>query len=58
MNSGSADFKAKELFDIYEVRWSIETRFKAWKQSLNFKKTLKRCSHFHQPRRDFFVKAH
>jgi hypothetical protein len=38
------DVTAKELFDIYSVRWNIETRFKAWKQSLNLKNVFNRVS--------------
>jgi len=47
VTSLDTDFKAKELFDLYAIRWSIETRFKAWKQSLNLKSALKRYSNFH-----------
>ena len=39
-------FKASELFDFYSIRWSIELKFKAWKQSLNLKPTLKRYSNY------------
>lgn len=35
---------AEMLFELYSIRWNIETRFKAWKQSLDLKATLKRYS--------------
>ena len=41
------DVTAKELFEIYSIRWSVEIRFKAWKQSLNMKPTLKRYTNYH-----------
>ncbi|PQJ30159.1 hypothetical protein BSZ32_17895 [Rubritalea profundi] len=37
----SSDVTAKELFEIYALRWNIETRFKACKQSLNLGKVFK-----------------
>jgi hypothetical protein len=40
----SSDVTAKELFEIYALRWNIETRFKAWKQSLNLGKVFKGVS--------------
>lgn len=40
----SSDVTAKELFDIYALRWNIEIRFKAWKQSLNLGKVFKGVS--------------
>jgi IS4 transposase len=40
----SSDVTAKELFEIYALRWNIETRFKAWKQSLNLAKVFKGVS--------------
>ncbi|MFC5946641.1 transposase, partial [Micromonospora harpali] len=38
---------SKELFDFYATRWRVETKFKAWKQALNLKPTLKRYSNYH-----------
>ena len=40
----SSDVTPKELFEIYALRWNIETRFKAWKQSLNLSKVFKGVS--------------
>ena len=40
----SSDVTAKELFEIYALGWNIETRFKAWKQSLNLGKVFKGVS--------------
>ena len=40
----NSDVTAKELFGIYALRWNIETRFKAWKQSLNLGKVFKGVS--------------
>jgi len=40
----SSDVTPKELFEIYALRWNIETRFKAWKQSLNLGKVFKGVS--------------
>ena len=38
---------AKELFEIYRLRWNIEVRFKAWKQAINMKSLFCRASNFH-----------
>jgi len=43
----SADYRATELFDFYSLRWNIELKFKAWKQSLCLKPTLKRFTNYH-----------
>lgn len=40
-------YEAKTLFELYALRWNIETRFKAWKQSIRLKEALKRYSNIY-----------
>ena len=39
--------QSQELFELYAVRWRVETKFKAWKQALNLKPTLKRYTNYY-----------
>ena len=46
-NLGMADFPPKRLRAIYAARWGVEIQFRAWKQSQNLDKALKRKSGEH-----------
>jgi hypothetical protein len=37
----------EELFEIYQLRWNIEVRFKAWKQALSMKEVFKGVSNYY-----------
>lgn len=38
---------ASQLAEVYRARWAVEIQFRAWKQSLNLTKALKRKSNEH-----------
>ena len=40
------EMKSEELFEIYRLRWNVEVRFKAWKQSINMKSVFKTVSNY------------
>jgi hypothetical protein len=46
-NLEKEDFSATQLTGIYRARWAIEIQFRAWKQSLNLSKALRRKSNGH-----------
>jgi len=47
-NVGEEVMGAGDLFELYRVRWQIETTFRAWKQSCHLEEALKRHSNtFH-----------
>ncbi|MFT5905631.1 MAG: IS4 transposase [Cryomorphaceae bacterium] len=37
---------SEDLFEIYSLRWNIEVRFKAWKQSINMKQVFNTVSNY------------
>lgn len=44
MLTNLTEANANDVFDVYRLRWNIETRFKAWKQSLQLTPALKQQS--------------
>lgn len=43
-NLTTAQASVKQLAAVYRARWAVEIQFRAWKQSLNLEKSLKRRS--------------
>ena len=46
-NVSQDQMNTQEMIDLYRLRWQIETIFKAWKQSTNFKKCFNKKSNIH-----------